>query len=248
MSLADRNDVTKLLTPYTFIRLNIHGAKKWFPKVGSSFTWFVLQKSPHNGASFTVDHPCFPAAIVKSQVRDYMPLIYNEIVRSILNKTVDAESPRFNVETSSDLHKYTKRDIISATPTQEHTHRLIHTPKQTVWSKRPHKYQAGWKVFISTTDTYKTFVDDCGMTQSIAFIRCSSKEEAEAISKYLNHPLYTFINNICRWGNFNCIRVLQRFPLPANILNSPYDEFELTKDEQSAIEDTFDVLRWKRPV
>ena len=248
MSLADRNDATKILTPYKFLHLNIHCAKKWFPKVGSSFTWFVLQKTPHDGASFTVEHPCFPRTLVKSQVRDYMPLIYSEVIRSILNKTVDSSGVHecFKVETSSDLHKYTKRDIISATPSPEHTYRLIHTPKQTVYSKRTHKFQMGWKVFISTTDTYRTFVDDCGMTQSIAFIRCTSQEEADAVSKYLNHPMYVFINNLCRWGNFNCIRVLQRFPRPVDFSNSPYDEFGLTKEEQLAIEEVFDALRWKR--
>ena len=30
----------------------------------------------------------------------------------------------------------------------------------------------------------------------------------------LEHPLYQFINNICRWGNFNNIRILQSFPIP----------------------------------
>ena len=29
----------------------------------------------------------------------------------------------------------------------------------------------------------KTFIDNCGMTQSIAFIRCDSKQEAARIKK-----------------------------------------------------------------
>ena len=37
------------------------------------------------------------------------------------------------------------------------------------------------------------------MTQSIAFIRCESKEQAEKYKKILDHDLYKFINNICRW-------------------------------------------------
>lgn len=249
MSLADRNDVTELLSRNKFIHLNIHGAKKWFPKVGSSFTWFILQKrEPCATDKFTVEHLRFPPALVTPQIRDYMPLIYNETIRSILNKTVDFAHPRFRVETSSDLHKYTKRVLISATPSADHPYRLIHTPKQTVYSMRPHKFQDGWKVFLSTTDTYKAFVDDCGMTQSIAFIRCESRETADRVAAYLNHDLYVFLNNICRWGNFNSIRILQRFPKPdADLGASPYEAFALTKDECDYIAHVFDVMRWKRP-
>lgn len=249
MSLADRNDVPELLTGFRFVHLNIHGAKRWFSKVGSSFTWFVLQKTqPTEEDTFVVEHPKFPLEAVRHQVRSYMPLIYNETVRGILNKTVDAPHPRFLVETSSDLHKYTKKVIIRDEASTEYPHRLIHTPKQTVYSKRPHKYQEGWKVFLSTTDTYKAFVDNCGMTQSIAFIRCATEEEATRMAVYLNHDLYVFLNNICRWGNFNNIRILQRFPKPDSITMCPYETFQLTQKEIKYIQHVFDVMRWKRPV
>ena len=65
---------------------------------------------------------------------------------------------------------------ISNQKTDEFKYKLIHTPKQTVWANRPHKYQTGYKVFISTTTYYGVFVDKCGMTQSIAFIRCDNKK------------------------------------------------------------------------
>ena len=50
MSLADRNLVIKELTKYKLLHLDIHGAKKWFPKIGSSFTWMVLQKEKASGS------------------------------------------------------------------------------------------------------------------------------------------------------------------------------------------------------
>ena len=73
------------------------------------------------------------------------------------------------------------------------------------------------------------------MTQSIVFIICKSKEHAEQYKLMLEHPLYVFINNICRWGNFNNIRILQSFPIP-NIeytgnLQEIYDCFNITADE-----------------
>jgi adenine-specific DNA-methyltransferase len=55
MSFSDRNILPKELSKYQFIHINIHGAKRWFPKVGSSFTWFLLHKIP-NSKPFTVEN------------------------------------------------------------------------------------------------------------------------------------------------------------------------------------------------
>lgn len=222
MSYADRNILIKRLTELQIIHLDIHSAKKYFKKIGSSFTWYVIENKPcykNMTVSGTWKKKAYESS-VESGSRRYIPLLYNETVRNILSKTVDdIDLARFEVQTSSDLHKYTKRDLIHVVESEEYKYKLIHTPSQTVYASRPHKYQEGYKVFISTTDKYKVFIDECGMTQSIVFIRCSCKEQAIRYKKILEHPLYTFINNICRWGNFNNIRILQSFPIP----NMDYD-------------------------
>ncbi|MBC6428210.1 MAG: methyltransferase [Cellvibrionales bacterium] len=214
MSLSDRNNLPKLMTQYQFYHLNIHGAKKYFPKVGSSFTWFLMEKSP-NTRAFTVENHYKKTDRVQCRLEvgmDFIPLYYSDEVRKLLNKTVRSTKPKFKVETTSYLHRTTQAEFISDTPDIDHPYKLIHTPKQTVWAAKPHKYQSGWKVFISLTDRYKIFVDNCGMTQSIAFIRCQSKKQAIAIQKELSAPVYRAINNLTRYGNFNNIRVLQRLP------------------------------------
>lgn len=237
MSLADRNILIKELTQYQFHWLDIGSAKKkWFPKVGSSFTWYIIQKKP-SYKPFTISgnyKGLIYESEVESQVRDYIPLIYNKTIQSILNKVIDINNEKYKVETSSDLHKYTKRKLISKDKDENHQYKLIHTPTQTVYASRAHKYQDGYKVFISTTNQYSTFVDNCGMTQSIAFIRCKNEKEANKISKNLNNNLFKFINDICRWGNFNCIRILQKFPVIKT--KNIYKEFNITKEEQKYIE------------
>lgn len=237
MSFADRNFIVKKLTSLQIIHLNIHGAKKYFPKIGSSFSWYVVQNCPYY-KNITVDgiYKKLPyLESVPSGTRSYIPLFYNQLVHNISAKTIDNESlQKYKVETSSDLHKYTKRHLILDTKDDEHTYRLIHTPSQTVYASRPHKYQDGYKVFLSTTDRYNVFIDTCGMTQSIAFIRCVDYEEAKTIRNVLQHPLYVFINNICRWGNFNNIRILQRFLVPS-MTDDIYACFAITKEEQDMI-------------
>ena len=235
MSLADRNILCDLLTKYEFIKLSIHKAKKWFPKVGSSFTWFVLQKKQATNP-FIVEYihkKINYSSIVNPQVRSYIPLFYSKITQSIFLKTIDSDLPKYIVKTSSDLHKYTKKLCISDTQDETFKYKLIHTPKQTVWANRPHKFQNGWKVFISTTDKYCTFVDNCGMTQSIAFIQVDSETEGKKICSQLISPLYQFLNNACRYGNFNNIRILQKLPVSTN---DPYVEFGITPEEIEYIE------------
>ena len=178
---------------------------------------------------------------VKSMERRYIPLLYNQTVQNILSKTVDTSLPKFDVKTSSDLHKYTKANLINDIQTDEFKYKLIHTPKQTVYASRPHKFQEGYKLFISTTDKYGVFIDECGMTQSIVFIRCANEDQAKKYKLILEHPLYVFINNICRWGNFNNIRILQRFPIPEIEYSGDeleiYEYFNITQNEIQYIKD-----------
>lgn len=254
MSFSDRNTLIRDLTALQFHKLNIHLCKKYFKKVGSSFTWFLLENVQYS-RGFEVE--CLWkgqvfASVVESQVRSFIPLLWTSIVQSIVRKTIDADNPKYPVETSSHLHRFTRRDWIVNARDDAHPYRLIHTPKQTCYSSVPHKFQEGVKVFISSTDAYQVFVDDCGMTQSILFIRVGAdagdtedaggreahrreadRKEAERIAKRLNHPLYRFLNNICRYGNFNNIRVIQRFPVC--FTDDPMEEFGLSAEEKEFI-------------
>jgi len=217
MSLADRNTLIEKITNLQIIHLDIHTAKKHFKKIGSSFTWYIIQnvRTQNDYTISGIWKKTLYNDKVKSMERNYIPLLYNSKVQSILSKTIDnGELEKFQVQTSSDLHHYTKKTLISNDEDETHKYRLIHTPKQTVYASRPHKFQEGYKVFLSTTDKYNVFVDNCGMTQSIAFIQCEDKKQATYYCDILSHPLYIFLNNICRWGNFNNIRILQKFPKP----------------------------------
>ena len=237
MSYADRNTLIEKITSLQIMYLNIHSAKKYFKKIGSSFTWYIIKNCPGK-RKFIVEgiRRGVPyKSKVKSEVRKYIPLVYNDTIQSILHKTLDSDLPKFKVETSSDLHKYTKKHLISVEQDDDHPYRLIHTPKQTVYASRPHKYQSGYKVFISTTSYYSVGVDDCGMTQSIAFIRCGNNlTEAHNIRDVLKHPLYKFLNDICRWGNFNNIRILQSFPICDDI-ELVWHKFDINENEKDFI-------------
>ena len=242
MSYADRNQLIERLTSLQIIHLDIHGAKRHFKKIGSSFTWYIIQNCAaykNMTISGLWKNKSYTSSVI-SKPRKFIPLFYTDVVESILSKTVNnADLAKFEVKTSSDLHRFTKNEFISNDKTATHIYKLIHTPKQTVYASRPHKYQEGYKVFMSTTDKYGVFVDNCGMTQSIVFILCGSKEQAESYKQILEHPMYVFINNICRWGNFNNIRILQHFPKPPLGMTSErdiYEHFGISAEEQTFIQ------------
>ena len=229
MSYADRNNLPNILTQYQILTLNIGEAKHWFPGVGSSFTYFVIQKKQHNNE--------IPTKIISNKGVNYsvidanlpcIPLEYNGIIRSLFNKVVFNNNPKYLVQTSSNLHRTTKKQFLSTNKDDAHPFRIIHTPNQTVWSSKPHIYQEGWKVFLPTTTYYHPYIDnDCGMTQSIAFILCDNEEEAKRICKEISSPIYKTIVDLTRYGNFNNQRILQHLSLLST--------FSLTEEEEKFV-------------
>ena len=83
----------EILSNLQIIILNIGEIKKWFPRVGSSFTYFIIKNAPHNNTPTTiitknsVEQMIIPAGV------PCIPLQYNDIIASIFNKVVFNDSP-----------------------------------------------------------------------------------------------------------------------------------------------------------
>lgn len=214
MSLSDRNIVAEKLTALNMIRLDINSSKKWFPGVGSSFSWFVCVNEPHEGSTHVTGKHLkhtFDSNVVLRNER-FIPLLCTDMANRIMKKIISGDNT-LRIETSSDLHATTKKDIISNHQDGEHPYKLVHTKLQTKWAQRPHKFQDGIKVFICLTSTYETWIDSCGMTQSAAFVRCIDNEQALDVKKTLDSLPFAFAVSITRYGNFANIRVLQRLTI-----------------------------------
>jgi hypothetical protein len=172
-------------------------------------------------------------------MRSYLPLLYGRVVQSILEKTVEQGhgGPTIGAAVSCEFHRTTKKAILSDCQTVLFCHRVVHTPTQTLWASRAHALQGRVKIFISITDKYSVWVDagESGMTQAVLYVLCGSVSEAECLRAQLMHPLFVFLNNICRWGKFNNIRVVQSFPkIPMGVVDERgiFDYFGLTDSER----------------
>ena len=242
MSKSDRNDLCLTITQLQMIYLDIHTAKRYFRGVGSSFTWFVARNSDAPvGQTMTVSGVwrggVYTDDEVPCMIRSYIPLVYNRIVQSILEKTVErVGGVAIRASVSCELHRTTKKALLAVSQTGVFCHRVVHTPSQTLWSSREHELQKRVKIFISITDKYSVWVDAgiSGMTQAVMYILCQTVGEADIRCVQLRHPLFVFLNNICRWGKFNNIRVIQSFPeVPLGIVDETaiFDFFGLNDTE-----------------
>lgn len=230
MSYSDINDLPLKTTENQILQINIHGPKKYFPTVGSTFTWFLLEKTnPKKPTLIKNYYKLVSEDYVEIFSKlNFIPLYYNETVKSIINKVIYKETEKYTVKTSSQIHHYTKKDFISTEESTDYPFRVIHTPSQTCYSSIKHVDHDLWKVFIPLTNQYKPFIDkDCGATQSIAYIPAKSKDEANKILKDISNEVYKFVVAITRYGNFNNVRVLQRM--------SKHDKIKLTNKEQELI-------------
>ena len=90
MSYADRNTLIIRLTKLQILHINIHAAKKYFPKVGSSFVWYLIENTP-SYKDITVEGKWngeIYNSSVKSEERRYIPLYYNKIICLSNNNTI----------------------------------------------------------------------------------------------------------------------------------------------------------------
>jgi len=228
MSLSDRNIVAEKLTALNMVRLDINSSKKWFPGVGSSFSWFVCVNEPHEGAAHVTGKHLkhmFDSNVVLRNER-FIPLLCTDMANRIMKK-ITSGSVKLGIETSSDLHATTRKDIISNIPDDEHPYKLVHTKLQTKWAQRPHKFQDGIKVFICLSSTYETWIDSCGMTQSAAFVRCADNDQALSVKKTLDSLPFAFAVSITRYGNFANIRVLQKLSIRDDYTDEELDYMRL---------------------
>jgi tRNA1(Val) A37 N6-methylase TrmN6 len=91
MSYADRNVLIEIITSMQIVHLDIHTAKKYFKKIGSSFTWYIIQNCPfykNINVSGIWKKKEYVSSVI-SKPRKYIPLLYNQVVQNILAKTVD---------------------------------------------------------------------------------------------------------------------------------------------------------------
>jgi hypothetical protein len=225
--------------------LNINECRRHFKGVGSSFSYFAINKSKKGVSTEVICE--YKKEIYKSKItfanNIFFPLLLTNTSMSIIRKTTMANIPKFPLKFDSYLHAYTKKDCLSKIEDNVFKHKIWHTPNAILWASKPHTSQDSWKVFISISTYYEALlVDKCGNTQGMGYILCDNEIDADKLKVILSFKIYRFIVNITRWSNWNSPDILKN--LPKVDVNKTwtnellYKEFNLTDDEIKLIETT----------
>ncbi len=210
--------------PHRIVHLNIQDCARWF-KVGSKFSYYLIQKTPRDPDD-DISFVCsFPGSKSLKPLRAsgtlrlgsdvaFIPQILAPEVSSLLDKTCfAADIPKLDVIYDSDLHRFTKKHLISDTQDETFCHPLHHTPSKRVFASRPHKNQGRLKVFIPLTTYFEqAFISRDGNTQGLGYVLCDTQEEADKLLALLMTAPYRFIANITRWSNFTVPLVMKLLP------------------------------------
>jgi hypothetical protein len=229
--------------------VNINECSRHFKGIGSQFSYYLIQKTPtytktkfvydFKGGSQIKSAKGTSSYLLNPNIK-FIPQLPTPEAFSILEKTVFSDKPKYNIVYDSDLHKFTRKDLLSSVKDKTFKFKIMHTPTQVVWGSRPHKYQNRVKVFVPLTTYYERMaVEICGNTQGMGYLLCDDYREATSVRSILLTRLYRFVANITRWSNFNVPLVMKNLPQYPN--DEVLDEesinsfFKLSKKEVEAL-------------
>jgi hypothetical protein len=233
-----------------FINRNIHYLKlnyggDLFENVSVKTDYYVLKNSNSKNyksiIEFINNKKTFTSNVILSNTLKFIPNIFNEHINSILNK-INIYGKQYECIISSDCHK--TRHHVQKGKTELFKYPLFNTSGNPFeyFSSKPHKNQYSKKIILSNSGKLSPFYDEgiLGTTQDSMYILVNSKKEGNIIINTINSELFTFLIQICQWGNFrNEASLFTYFKYPdLNIINnSKLDNefiniyYKLSKDE-----------------
>lgn len=203
------------------IFINNEECSKWFPGVGSYFSYYIIQKCSNNKKTEIVSK--FKNSTVSTgqydlSNRTFLPMDISPISLAIIDSVLDSNSTLGAYCDSSftiAANKIKNGNVPKFSVEQSNTHnyRVHHTPSQVFWSNIPHRTAGVPKVLISTSSSYrKMVVETEGFSQTNICIPVPSNIDPNNIIRIYSSKLFSFINEICRFGNWNQLNVIKLFP------------------------------------
>ena len=201
----------KLLNEGSFLLID-NDVKRYFPKVGSSFTVFIWQKGVFNNKTTVFNNYLIKDKQVELEIPsdlDFIPLYLSETTISLAKKIVGRnETNQFKYR--CDLHNFTQKSKLSDYQTDEFKYKTIHTVNKTRYSNVKQDIFDKYIVIVPLSTYFLPYVaSKMNVTQSVGFIEFESKKEAESAINLITSPWFKLIIHLTRYGNFNNIKVLK---------------------------------------
>jgi SAM-dependent methyltransferase len=227
----------KLLNNGSFLIID-NDAKKYFPKVGSSFTIFLWQKGIMTNRT-TVKNGYLKKDIQEGIIipKDlkFLPLYLSKNVISLTMKIISNNENKLTYR--CDLHNYTQKKKLADQKNDIFKYKTIHTARQTRYASIRQDIYDKWLIIIPLSTYYIPFIEHrVNTTQSVAYIAFDTKDDAKAYLERIIKPEYKLIIHLTRYGNFNNIKVLKHINFDKNI--------EISHDELIEINELLGLMKY----
>lgn len=218
------------------IFINKDECKKYF-KVGSTFSYFILQKNNYNGNTNIINKEINGDIVdININVNDYiidcfprnLSPLSNSIIRKVLN------NDKLGIINST-THHNVHRSRWSLTKSSYFQYPVYNTPTKLYWFNSPHEHQDIIKIIIPTTTYFRRMLyTDCGTTQSFCYLLLNGEDPQVALNN-INNKLFDYVNECFRYANWNNVQFLKKLPeIPLDYSMTDediYSYFNLTAQE-----------------
>lgn len=226
---------------YNLTYINRDECKKYFPGVGSTFSYFIMEKKKYeNKTSILSKNIDGTIGVVNNLnlndcIVDVFPRDLSDLGLSIISKTVNDSMKKLGIINNTynhSVHK-TKWKLIE---NEEFCYPIQNTPSKLYWYNYPHPHQGKNKLLIPTTTYFRNqMVTTNGVTQSFCYFLIDENMDPNIASNNINNKLFDFLNECFRYANWNSVNLLRKLPeLPLERYltdNEIYEFFNLTDEE-----------------
>lgn len=225
------------------VAINLHTVKDHFPGVGSTFSYFVVQKAPNQGSTELVTADGNKIAV---DLRGF-----NNLPKTITKESISIDQKFAKLMTDNTTCQgqlQSKSCLYNEEKTKEFKYPAYHTPSVedaggTWYTNVPHPNMKEKKIIFSLSGYFRPYADDgkIGYTDMCLAYILKPGELLEAASQVFGSKLYKFYLENNKWSGFNPKEIIRSFPvldLTRTWTDSDiYKHFRLTKSEIAYVEE-----------
>lgn len=249
--MGSRRLLNKYFLPYNLKVINKDECKRHF-SVGSTFSYFIMQKAPYSGKTYIINKQ-ISGAISKGQydikniVHESFPRDISIVSTSIVKKVLDPKLPSLGIINNT-THHCVHKDRWRLQKEGEFEYPVQNTPTKLYWYNSPHKHQDRQKIIIPTTTYFRRcMLTRHGTTQSFCYYLIPESVRPEVALHNINNIVFDYINECFRYANWNNVQILKKLPaipMDRKLTKAEiYQHFKLNKKEIKLIENS---ITWRQ--
>ena len=227
---------------YYIIYLNINECNKWFNNVGSSFSYYIINKTNQKNNTEVIckyKNKIYISSLFIKNDMLFLPSLLTDDSLNIIDKFYNNKKiDKISFNSTSELHRTTKKHFINICDESKFIYKIRHTSNNSnLCSSIKHSLSDKNKILMNVPSNLEPLFDNgkLGFTQHQLYYLTNNKD----FVTILNSKLYKFIFSICKWSGFNTLSMFKNIPYIENFKDdiTLFKYFKLTKYEIKLIED-----------